>query len=101
MTPAPSLWGMTIPSLTGRLPARDFTSEGFTPEHTTRTTTSCSPGSCIGCSPTCRTSRAGPLRSYQAAFMLYAFLNECIGQRAQADQHYINTIALGKVWSQP
>src|SRR5919202_189964 len=50
-----------------RQPPRPFVSEGLIAEIATRTRTSLGPGSGTGIWPTCSTSRAGPLRSYQAA----------------------------------
>src|SRR5438093_2257983 len=52
-----------------RAPARLFTSEGLTPESCTLTSTSPGPGTGSGNWPTVSTSRAGPFRSYHAAFM--------------------------------
>ena len=69
ITPAPSLCGMIrgkcIPHPNQSL--RFFVSPGFTPERMTRTRTSPGPGVGAGSSPTWRTSRAGPCRSYQTA----------------------------------
>jgi hypothetical protein len=64
-TPAPSLCGIIRSATMGREPDRVFQSEGFTPEACTRMRTSPAPGTGSGMSPHCRTSRAGPLRSYQ------------------------------------
>src|SRR5918912_896036 len=69
ISPAPSLCGITRGPAMGREPARVFQSDGLTPEARMRTRTSPGPGSGVSSSPTCRTSRAGPLRSYQAARM--------------------------------
>src|SRR5689334_9771081 len=69
MMPAPSLCGTTFAPPSGR-PARLFTSEGLTPETLSLTRTSPGPGSGVGRSPTIKTSRAAPLRSYHAAFMV-------------------------------
>src|ERR1700761_8613217 len=48
-------------------PPRMPTSDGLIPEARTRISTSPRPGSGFGRSPICKTSRAGPVRSYQAA----------------------------------
>lgn len=53
----------------GRELERVFQSEGFTPDAWTRTRNSPEPGFESGISPKVSTSRAGPLRSYQIAFM--------------------------------
>ena len=62
MSPAPSLCGITSGAEIFRPapPRRDFQSEGLTPEVRNRTRTSPGPGSGVGCSPTFKTSRAGP-----------------------------------------
>src|SRR5258706_7962447 len=52
-----------------RMPARDFTSEGLTPDHWSLTRNSPGPGSGVAMSMTFSTSRAGPVRSYTAARM--------------------------------
>jgi hypothetical protein len=65
MTPAPSLCGTMRgnASVFVRTPARDFTSDGLTPDHATLTRTSFGPGVGVGNSATVRTSPAGPVRS--------------------------------------
>jgi hypothetical protein len=68
MTPAPSLCGTMSSAFSGRF-RRDFTSDGLTPEVCINTRTSPGSGIGVGSSPTSRTSWAGPLRRYQAAFM--------------------------------
>ena len=67
-TPLPSLWGTMRGAIRGRR-ARDFTSDGLTPDQASRIRTSPGPGSGVGISPTTSTSSAEPLRSYQAACM--------------------------------
>jgi hypothetical protein len=57
---------MRGPSI-GREPIRAFQSDGFTPEVFRATRTSPGPGTGSGISPTTSTSRAEPVRSYQAA----------------------------------
>ena len=64
MTPAPSLCGMTRGQAILRVaPARDFTSEGLTPEAASLTRTSPLWACGVSTSPTCSTSRAAPFRS--------------------------------------
>src|SRR3712207_2400886 len=53
-----------------RAPPRPLVSDGLMPEARTRTSTSPAAGAGGSVSPVTRTSRAGPLRSYQAAFMV-------------------------------
>jgi hypothetical protein len=72
-TPAPTASIKPEPSLCGtmrgngrvfvRVPARDFTSEGFTPDQASRTRTSPAAGSGRGRSFSASTSCAGPVRS--------------------------------------
>ncbi len=65
IAPAPSLCGTTRGNgITGlRRPARDFTSDGLTPDHCSRTRTSPGPGRGSGRSTSCSTWAAGPVRS--------------------------------------
>src|SRR5262249_17120325 len=68
MTPPPSLWGIMRDASIGRDPPRALTSEGLTPEVLSPTRTWRGPAAWgPGVSPTTRTSRAGPVLSYQAA----------------------------------
>src|SRR5262245_45561987 len=67
ITPAPSLWGIIRDASIGRDPARALTSEGLTPDVLTAIRTWPGPGSGAGISPIAKTSRAGPVLSYQAA----------------------------------
>src|SRR5262249_24095417 len=67
MTPAPSLWGMIRGASIGRDPARALTPGGLRPEVLSPTRAWPGPGSAAGISPTTKTSRAGPVLSYQAA----------------------------------
>lgn len=63
MTPAPSLWGMALGNgiMRLRLPARNFTSDGFTPNQWRWTRTSPGPGRGAGKSTSCSTWLAGPV----------------------------------------
>jgi hypothetical protein len=62
IVPAPSLCGTMRGKAIGRplAIARDFTSEGFTPDQAMRTRTSPGPGVGVGSSSTRSTSRAAP-----------------------------------------
>jgi hypothetical protein len=63
MTPEPSLCGTTRAKGIGRMPARDFTSDGLTPLHAMRTRTSPAAGCGGGSLPSVSTWAAGPVRS--------------------------------------
>jgi len=64
ISPAPSLCGITRGKAILRVrPARPLTSEGLTPDVTTRTRTSPGPGCGVSTSATRKTSRAAPFRS--------------------------------------
>src|SRR6202012_2585107 len=68
--PAPSLFGITRSnSIAAYEPARRPTSAGLTPDACRRTSTSPGPATGVGMSPKFSTSEAGPVRSYQTAFM--------------------------------
>jgi hypothetical protein len=62
MMPAPSLWGTMRGNGMTLAPARDFTSEGFTPDYDSLTRTSPGPGAGVGNSSNVKTSLAGPGR---------------------------------------
>src|SRR5487761_730503 len=75
MVPAPSWCGTTRGKATGRprQPLRPLVSDGLTAETAIFTRTSPGPGSGAGISPKIRTSRAGPVFSYQQAFIHRAY----------------------------